>query len=171
MAPAQGRLMRSLVASGRASEGSGAASAGERVVIVVEDDPVTAAMLEDLLRELGYAVEVLRSAIGVHGAIKRLRPCALLLDLGLPYRSGVTVLEELRANPATAHLPVLVVSALTELLSPDRAALATAVLPKPFDYDALVATLATVSSSAACRIRAEPRCERIYRRSENLLEN
>ncbi len=141
--------MRSLVASGRAPEDSEAASAGERVVIVVEDDPVTAAMLEDLLRELGYAVEVLRSAIGVHGAIKRLRPCALLLDLGLPYRSGVTVLEELRANPATAHLPVLVVSALTELLSPDRAALATAVLPKPFNYDALMATLAAVSSSAA----------------------
>ncbi len=114
-------------------------------MIVVEDDPVTAVMIEELLRDAGYAVEVLRSAIGVQGAIKRLRPCALLLDLGLPYRSGAALLAELKADPATARIPVIVCSADGRFLREKAAALGDLdcdVLEKPFDLDMLLAKVA-----------------------------
>jgi CheY-like chemotaxis protein len=59
------------------------------------------------------------------------RPDVVLLDLGLPYRSGAAVLADLKADPATAAIPVVIVSGAVEALPPARAALAAAVLTKP----------------------------------------
>ena len=73
--------------------------------------------------------------------VKRLRPHAIVLDLGLPFRSGAALLVDLKADPRTAAVPVLVVSALLETLPPDRAALAAALLAKPFEVPDLLALL------------------------------
>jgi len=108
---------------------------------VVEDDPPTANLLTDVLADAGFTVTVLDSALGAHEAIHRLRPCAVLLDLGLPYRSGASLLRELKADPATAIVPVVVVSAYTESLSRESAAQAAAVVPKPFELGALLAAV------------------------------
>ena len=102
------------------------------VVLVIEDDPDIGALLSDLLRGAGYAVRVVDTALGVRGEIERLHPVAIVLDLGLPYCSGAALLADLKADPVTAPIPVLVVSAYLECLSADRAALATTVLAKPF---------------------------------------
>jgi DNA-binding response OmpR family regulator len=72
---------------------------------------------------------------------RRLRPAVILLDLGLPYRSGGALLEDLKADPATAGVPVLVVSALAADLSPARRALAAGVVAKPFSPAALLAAV------------------------------
>src|SRR5689334_9338862 len=103
------------------------------VVVVVEDDPGTATLLADLLGDAGYAVHARATALGVQAEIRRLRPRAIVLDLGLPYRSGAALLADLKADPDTGRIPVIVVSALLEALPPERAALATALLAKPFD--------------------------------------
>ena len=50
--------------------------------------------------------------------MRRLRPDAVLLDLGLPYRSGATVLQEIKLDPQTRDVPVVIVSAMTETLPP-----------------------------------------------------
>ena len=110
-------------------------------ILVVEDDPGSAALLVDVLGEEGYAVSVLPSALGVRGEIARLRPVAIVLDLGLPYCSGATLLADLKADPLTAPIPVVVVSALLEALPPGRAALASARLAKPFAVQDLLAAL------------------------------
>ena len=75
----------------------------------------------------------------------RVRPRAIVLDLGLPYRSGGSLLEELKADPETAPVPVVVVSAYTEQLSREQARLAAAVIPKPFALDALLSALQTAA--------------------------
>jgi CheY-like chemotaxis protein len=63
------------------------------------------------------------------------------LDLGLPYRSGAALLADLKAHPATAVIPVIVVSAYTDALPRERAALAAAVIAKPFAPATLLAAL------------------------------
>jgi DNA-binding response OmpR family regulator len=120
----------------------GAASARRtRDVVVVEDDPLMADLLGDLLADEGYTVTVLPSAFGAREAVQRRRPSAVVLDLGLPYRSGAALLADLKADPAIAAIPVVVVSALTEALPPDRSALAAAVIGKPFPLRALLDAL------------------------------
>jgi DNA-binding response OmpR family regulator len=110
-------------------------------IMVVEDDPATAALLSDLLGDEGYAATVFPSAFGVQEAVRRLHPCAILLDLGLPYRSGVSLLADLKADPTTAPVPVIVVSALLEALPPSRMQLAAAVVAKPFAVETLLDAL------------------------------
>ncbi len=111
------------------------------LVLVVEDDPGSATVLTELLEDEGYAVRVMDTALAVLGEVERLRPAAILLDLALPYRSGATLLADLKAHPATASVPVIVVSANLEALPPQRAALATARVAKPFDVADLLAAL------------------------------
>ena len=110
-------------------------------MLVVEDDPGTSAMLTDVLEDEGYAVQVVDTALGALGEVARLRPNAIVLDLGLPFRSGAALLTDLKADPATAPTPVIVVSALLEAFPPEHAALATAVIAKPFDVQDLLAAL------------------------------
>ena len=111
------------------------------VVLVVEDDPEVAALLAEVLAGAGYAPTTTNSALGAVALAKRLRPVVLVLDLGLPYRSGGALLDDLQADPATAALPVVVVSAFADALPPARRARVASVLDKPFSPAALVAAV------------------------------
>ena len=114
---------------------------GRRRMVVVEDNPDLTALLTEELTDAGYAVTATGSAVGAAALVRRVRPRAVVLDLGLPYRSGVSLLAELKADPRTAAVPVVVVSAYTEQLSPEQAGLAASVIAKPFDPEALLAAL------------------------------
>ena len=124
--------------------GAGAAPAVAWLV-VIEDDPPTAAMLLDVLTEQGYAVRHLPSALGALAVVQQVQPRAILLDLALPYRSGATLLAELKADPATRSVPVIILSAYADTLPPEHAALASAVLAKPFEWPTLLAALRDVA--------------------------
>src|SRR5918911_1335018 len=92
---------------------NGAASATgtrRKCVLVVEDNATIGGLLVALLREEGY--RALRAWDG-REAMRMARdrpPDLIVLDLSLPYRDGVDVLRELRANPETAESPIVVVS-------------------------------------------------------------
>jgi CheY-like chemotaxis protein len=111
------------------------------LVLVVEDDPDTGALLTDVLGDEGYVVQVVDTALDAHEVVRRLGPQAVLLDLALPYRSGAALLADLKADPDTAAIPVIVVSAYLEALSSERAALATALIAKPFEVHDLFAAI------------------------------
>ena len=85
---------------------------GRRSVLVVEDEMAFARILYDLARELDYRCLVAMSAEeGLALAISQ-RPDAVLLDVRLPDRSGLTVLQQLKDNPATRHIPVHIISSI-----------------------------------------------------------
>ena len=118
-----------------------AASSEDRApdrVLLVEDDPDTVDLFKEILSEAGYEVSTSDSTLGASKLVRQLQPCAVLLDLGLPYRPGSALLGELKADPETAGIPVVVVSGLTEALTEERRALATAVITKPVDADTLL---------------------------------
>ena len=138
---------------GRQAETGGGGAAGEvaagRRVLVIEDDAHIKDLLTDVLTGDGFAVTGADSVLGAAALVRRLRPCAIVLDLGLPYRSGASLLTDLKADPETAGIPVIVVSALPETLTPERRALATAVLAKPISIRDLLRAVHAVCPDVA----------------------
>ncbi|RYX89625.1 MAG: response regulator [Comamonadaceae bacterium] len=82
-----------------------------RLVMVVEDEPAFAQILFDLAHELGYSCLVAHGAEDAFTLASQFVPNAILLDMGLPDRSGLSLLQRLKDNPQTRHIPVHVVSA------------------------------------------------------------
>ena len=81
-----------------------------RVILAIEDDPAFASILRDLVRELGFrCVVALNGADGLAAAVAH-APSAILLDVVLPDLSGMSVLEQLKRDPRTRHIPVHMVS-------------------------------------------------------------
>jgi CheY-like chemotaxis protein/signal transduction histidine kinase len=89
----------------------GLAPPPERLVLVVEDEPAFARILYDLAHEMGYRCVVAFAADEGLQLAEQYRPDAILLDIRLPDRSGLSVLQLLKDNPNTRHIPVHVVSA------------------------------------------------------------
>jgi CheY-like chemotaxis protein len=83
---------------------------GRRVILIVEDDPVFAASLRTLVESQGYAAAVASTGEQALRLAREARPSAVLLDVGLPDVSGLSVLERLKRDAATRHIPVHVVS-------------------------------------------------------------
>jgi CheY-like chemotaxis protein/CHASE3 domain sensor protein len=83
---------------------------GGRSVLVVEDDVSFAMILRDLARELGFQCVVTHRANDGLAAVSTFQPSAILLDINLPDHSGLGVLDQLKRNPQTRHIPVHVVS-------------------------------------------------------------
>ena len=84
---------------------------GQRRLLVVEDEPDTGRLLYLMLRDAGYSVERVQS---LHAAREKLADNqydAITLDLHLPDGSGKQLIEEIRRNPRTRHLPIIVISA------------------------------------------------------------
>jgi CheY-like chemotaxis protein len=129
-------------ASGNRPRGTGPPPPGPGI-LVIEDEPGIRELLTAVLEGAGYRVTPAESALGALARVRRLHPAAVVLDLGLPYVSGVHLLAALRADPdpAVRDVPVVVVSALTETLAPERRAQVSAVLTKPFAAAALVAAV------------------------------
>ncbi len=82
-----------------------------RVILVVEDDKSFAEIVYDLAREMEFECLVATSAEEGLRLAKRFVPNAIVLDVGLPDNSGLIVLEQLKSDPNTRHIPVHVVSA------------------------------------------------------------
>lgn len=113
--------------------------ADRAMVLVIEDDPWTRAVETSLLADEGYAV--VEAASGEEGLrlVKQRPPDVILLDLGLPARSGLDVLDVLREDPATRHIPVVVVSAYALLVEDASAPGSLVTVQKPFDIADLLA--------------------------------
>jgi CheY-like chemotaxis protein/CHASE3 domain sensor protein len=84
---------------------------GARVVLVIEDDAAFARILYDLAHEKQYRCLVAFEADDGLALARNRRPDAILLDIRLPDRSGLSVLQLLKDDAATRHIPVHVLSA------------------------------------------------------------
>jgi signal transduction histidine kinase/DNA-binding response OmpR family regulator/CHASE3 domain sensor protein len=84
---------------------------GNRVILAIEDDAPFAEILRDLTHELDFDFLHATDAASGLALVRDMRPAAVLLDVGLPDRSGLTVLEWLKNDPLTRHIPIHIVSA------------------------------------------------------------
>ena len=82
-----------------------------RRVLLIEDEPNIIEALRFILNRDGWAVDTHSDGRTALGAVERRRPDLIILDVMLPNRSGFDILADLRADPRTAGIPVLMLTA------------------------------------------------------------
>jgi hypothetical protein len=83
---------------------------GERVVLIVEDDPAFANILLDLAHEKGFKGLVAMRGETALMLARKFKPDAITLDIKLPDRDGWTVLDRLKHDSQTSHIPVHIIT-------------------------------------------------------------
>lgn len=87
-------------------------TAGDKVILIVEDDTAFARSLLDYTHSKGYkGLVAVRGDEGLELA-RRFQPVGILLDIQLPVKSGWDVMDELKSDPATRPIPVHMMSSL-----------------------------------------------------------
>jgi len=112
----------------------------ERDVLVVEDDETLNIVMCRLVRKAGFRF---RGALDGHSAFEQARerpPRLIFIDVMLPGSSGFDLCKQLKSDPLTSHVPVVMVTALGDQENRHRGLQvgAVAYLVKPFNSEALV---------------------------------
>ncbi len=113
------------------------------LVLIVEDNEKNLKLVRDVLQVKGYeTIEATTGEAGLALAASR-RPDLVLMDIQLPGMSGIEALAALRADAATAHIPVIAVTA--SVMQQDRKIIMEAgfdaYLGKPLDLKEFLATV------------------------------
>lgn len=107
-------------------------------ILIIEDDPDILEMMAYILRDEGYEV-ITALDCAPFNAISTINPDLILLDNRLGADSGGDICKGLKTAAATAHIPVVLVSANMHLENMAADSMANGYLSKPFDIEELVA--------------------------------
>ena len=122
----------------------------DAVLLIVEDDPHYARVLLDLARDKGFKVLVALRGSEALALAREFRPSAVSLDVFLPDMLGWTVLNHLKQDPATRHIPVQMLT-LDEDRQHGLARGAFSFVTKPTSSDELESALTRIKEYAAPR--------------------
>jgi CheY-like chemotaxis protein len=119
-------------------------------ILVVDDDQLIVDMISTFLRLLGHEVVEAYSSRQAHDRLAYSEPDAVLLDIMLPDSDGIELCQELRANPITAQVPIIMISAweppkISEALS----AGANGYLKKPINMQSLRDALSNIDIASS----------------------
>lgn len=126
----------------------------ERSALVVDDDMFMVSALAEILEDDGFDVHTATNGFSALRRAVEQRPAVVLLDLALPERSGKEILEDLRADPLTRDVAIVVVTGHVDRLTEWHRAEADGIVTKPFDIGDLLSTVQRALQRAATR-RAE----------------
>lgn len=110
-------------------------------VLVVEDEPGIADAIHMILADAGYDVRLAADGAQALAALRARRADVLLVDYMMPVVSGAELVRAVRADPATADVPVVAMSALAEATVRRDLQDYAAFLRKPFGVAALLEAL------------------------------
>jgi response regulator RpfG family c-di-GMP phosphodiesterase len=128
--------------------------AAMRVLVVDDDDSLRMLLRVTLEMESCEVVEA-ESVAGARAVLNRLRPSAIVLDIGMPGVDGLTFCDELKRDPGTADIPVILLSGLVD--QPRAAGVgADAALRKPFSPLELVDLIQQVTGEHELALPVPP---------------
>ena len=120
----------------------------EVTIVMVEDDEGHARLIEKNIRRAGVSNEIVpardgRSALDIilgedrSGLVSEGRYLLILLDLNLPDMTGIDILEQVKSNPHTKHLPVVILTTTDDAAEINRCydLGANVYITKPVEYD------------------------------------
>ncbi len=126
---------------------------GKKLVISIDDDPDVVDLIQHALDGTSYYVVGLSEPTRALSTIMRLRPFAVTLDVMMPQSNGWQVLQQLKSEPVTAAIPVIMLSVVA-----DRSAGfvlgANEYLVKPIDRDLLLHTLDRLTRNSIAEVPA-----------------
>jgi CheY-like chemotaxis protein len=116
-----------------------------KYVLIVDDDPDLVETVSMILESKGYEVGKAYDGIEGEEAIKQRRPDVLVLDVMMPRKNGYQLCKELKADPATKAIPVVLLTAVGEAVPTTTYSHAEGMsveaedfIPKPVDAATLV---------------------------------
>jgi DNA-binding response OmpR family regulator len=120
-------------------------------VLLIEDEPNIIEAIRFILARDGWAVDTHSDGSTALDAVARRRPDIILLDVMLPHRSGYDILSDLRADPETAEIPVLMLSARGQRRDRELAASlgANRFMTKPFSNADVLDAVRDMTAGAA----------------------
>lgn len=113
-------------------------------IVVVDDETLITDFLAFFLEDAGYIVHVARNGVEGLDLIGRVAPDAVITDYMMPAMSGLELARALKANPALAHIPVILSSAALGASARAQPALFAAILDKPYPARKLLQTLSAL---------------------------
>jgi CheY-like chemotaxis protein len=127
-------------------------------IMVVDDDKNTAQYMADMLRLLGHTVIALYTPRSAMRQLNEAVPDVIFVDINLPGIDGLEICRFLRRDPMTATVPIIVVSANSELAYRKAAAAAGAdrYLVKPVTINDLEGALSEVAGGHKSRTASGP---------------
>jgi len=117
------------------------------LILIVDDDGILRDLCAEVLLAAGYQVSVATQGAEALTYTQRLQPALVLMDILMPVLDGLTACQHLKADPVTAQIPILLVSAQPQFANSAVPACADGVLAKPFTIYTL---LARVQAFVAC---------------------
>ncbi len=122
-------------------------------ILAVDDDASVCDFYSTAIKTLGYEVSCAGNGKKAKEAIAAQKPDLILMDVMMPEQDGISLTRELRADPKTADVPIIVVSGLADAGTLNDALLFGAVdyLVKPIDLDALGTKIERALSAASRR--------------------
>jgi CheY-like chemotaxis protein len=125
---------------------------GDEIMLIIEDDPTFASVLLDLAREQGFKGIVATTGEVGTSLVRHYQPSAITLDIRLPDVDGYTVLDRLKHDPETRHIPVHIISATEDPIRGLRQG-AIAHLQKPVSREDLTKALADIKTFIERKVR------------------
>ena len=119
-------------------------------VLIVDDEPMTQDLLRLMLEPAGFRVTGADHGLEALQKVHEQRPDIILLDVMMPHMDGIAVCKEIRGNPETADLPIVMLSGKTHLNAVEEGleAGANRYLPKPTARTDLIQNLRDVLAEA-----------------------
>ncbi len=116
-------------------------------ILVVDDEPAIAEMLQDILEYEGYQVVTAGNGHEGLACVAKVRPQLVLSDVMMPGLDGCAFCRALQADPSCRSIPVVLMSAAAAPEAQDGCRYA-AFVRRPFDLDALVGMISAVLTGA-----------------------
>ena len=114
--------------------------AEKKMILIVEDDEDMVEALKDKLEYEGYNVAVCDNGLDSIEIARKIKPSLILLDVILPKLNGFETCNDLKSDPETSSIPVVMLTAKgqdTDMLKGSQAG-ADDYIVKPFDYERLM---------------------------------
>ncbi|HIP96145.1 MAG TPA: response regulator, partial [Anaerolineae bacterium] len=100
--------------TGSGALGTGGAEMSKPKVLIIDDDDTYRSVINDVLTESGYLVIEARSGMEGLEQARQADPDVILLDIMMPMMDGYQTCRELRHNPTTREIPIIMLTALTD---------------------------------------------------------
>ena len=115
-------------------------TAKNKKILIVDDSNTNVVLLEAILTSKGYKIKTALNVQEAYSMLEKDRPELILLDLLMPKISGYQFLDQLKNNNETREIPVIIVSAVTDIMNIKKTLDMGAVdyIEKPVDIKALV---------------------------------